>query len=68
MTLDTYTPATLASLAKGEYFTTSNTSNVVYVKGEYCRTRGRWICRKATDINVGRALKKSAIVYTGFTY
>jgi len=68
MTFDTYTPTALADLPKGEYFTLRKDTTVVYSKGDYDRSAKAWLCPKAEDISIERALKGTAIVYTGFTY
>mgnify|MGYP003652444151 CR=1 FL=1 len=66
--LDTYTPATMSTLPKGDYFTLRVGSTVIYKKGDYCRYSKAYLCSKVTDMNVERAVKSTAIVYTGFTY
>jgi hypothetical protein len=68
MTFDTYTPAKLADLPKGEYFTLRKDTTVVYSKGEYDRAAKAWCCPKETDISIERVLKGTTIVYTGFSY
>jgi len=68
MTLDTYTPAQLSTLPAGEYFTLKEGSTIVYQKGDYDRTAKAWLCAKANDMNVERALKGTAVVFVGFTY
>lgn len=68
MTLDTYTPAQLSTLPKGEYFTLRQGSTVVYCKGEYERSAKAWLCPKAEDISIERALRGTTVVFVGFTY
>ncbi len=49
--MDTANPVQLGNLKKGEYFIRKPSSNVVYVRGDYDRSQGKYECTKFDDTN-----------------
>lgn len=62
----------LKDLKQGTYFVLKNVSepkeNQVYVKGEYDRSKKKYICGKFVDISYSRLVKGETEVYTDFTF
>jgi hypothetical protein len=64
----TTTNTTIKALPKGEFFKRSESTSIVYVKGEYCRISKGWLCHKFNDINAVSTMKACKQVFAGFTF
>ena len=53
---------------KGEYIKRNETTQKVYIRGEYCRELKAYECIDTDDINHQIYIKSNKPVYVGFTY
>lgn len=58
----------LKELKRGEFFKLKETSNRVYIKGEYDRSEKRYCCTAWDDANAWRMLDGNKLVYAGFVF
>lgn len=58
----------IANIPKGEYFKRQESTNVVYVRGDYDRATNKVSAHKADDMNCEVFFKPTCPVWVGFTY
>jgi len=63
---------TIKQIKLGDYFTMKPTDepteNQVWVKGEYDRSERAYWCYRFADVNSGRLIKASKVVYVEFYF
>jgi hypothetical protein len=63
---------TVKELKKGDYFTIKEIENPhgsqVFIRGEYDRASGKYVCGKFDDISASRLLDGKKQVYIDFTF
>ena len=62
------TNTTIKALPKGEFFKRTESTSIVYVKGEYSREFKAWACHKFSDVNAVSYMKAEKKVFAGFTF
>ena len=60
--------ASVKSLKKGDFFTLSETSKEVYVRGEYDRELQKYDCGVFSDISRNRYFPAKKLVYVDFEF
>ena len=65
---NTYHPARLKHLPKGEFFVRKAGAKRVYRRGDYDRSSNMYSCTDDMDFNQEIFLSGDAIVFIGFTY
>lgn len=58
----------IVNIPKGEYFKRQDSTNVVYVRGDYDRATNKFSAHKADDMNCEVFFKPTCPVWVGFTY
>lgn len=62
----------LKNVKAGEYFTLKPIpepkESQVYIRDEYDRSEGKYLCYKFSDVNAWRYLKGETVVYTDFIF